>query len=234
MVAQASAPFTTLKNPLVPDLNTPNGVIGWGPASVVGVSGPFLASQAFSSFAKSGQYPAPGELQQFPFSIMQRKFANPYAEQASLEVESQLGAGWMLTLGYHFTHALDMPLFLSINGLPDGTLPDGRQAFTARRSRFRICDFRRAGCIFDLQRGCGERAQETLPNHYSVLANYTWSKSIDLETDLQLTDTPQDYLDPSLDRSVGDNDIRHRATLSFLATSPDTWRARCAISSFRC
>ena len=34
-------------------------------------------------------------------------------------------------------------------------------------------------------------------NHYSVLANYTYSKSIDIATDVQLTSTPQDYLDPT-------------------------------------
>jgi len=220
--ATASAPFTAMNNPLVPDLNTPNGVIGWGPASVVGVSGPFLASQAFSNFVKAGQYPAPGELQQFPFSIMQRKFANPYAEQASLEVESQLGAGWMLTLGYHFTHALDVPLFLSINGLPNGTLPDGRRAFKPADPNFGFAIFGKPGAYSIYHAGVVS-VHRDFASHYRVLANYTWSKSIDLETDPQLTDTPQDYLDPNADRSVGDNDIRHRATLSFLAESPDTW-----------
>ena len=50
-----------------------------------------------------------------------------------------------------------------------------------------------------------------------MLANYTYSKSIDLATDVQLTDTPQDYLNPNLDRAVGDNDIRHRFVFSILA-----------------
>jgi hypothetical protein len=56
-----------------------------------------------------------------------------------------------------------------------------------------------------------------------VLANYTYSKSIDISTDVQLTDTPQNYLNPNGDRAVGDNDIRHRAVLSFLAESPAEW-----------
>src|SRR6516165_847195 len=61
--------------------------------------------------------------------------------------------------------------------------------------------------------------------YYSVLANYTFSKSIDLATDVQLTDSPMDYLRPQLDRAVGDNDVRHRLVLALLADSPDSWTA---------
>ena len=58
-----------------------------------------------------------------------------------------------------------------------------------------------------------------------MLANYTYSKSIDIATDVQLTSTPQDYLNPDLDRSVGDNDIRHRFVFSVMADSPSEWPA---------
>jgi hypothetical protein len=44
-----------------------------------------------------------------------------------------------------------------------------------------------------------------------------------IRTDVQLAGTPQDYLDPNGDRSVGDNDIRHRFVLSLLAQSPQEW-----------
>jgi hypothetical protein len=50
-------------------------------------------------------------------------------EQASLEVESQLGGGWVLTAGYQYVHAIDPPVYYNVNGLPNGNLPDGRQAF---------------------------------------------------------------------------------------------------------
>ena len=85
---QGASAFTSMSNPLVPNFNEPNGVVGLGQSGIVGVSGPFLASQAFHSFATTGTYPAPATLQQFPLGYIQRKFPNPYAEQASLEVES--------------------------------------------------------------------------------------------------------------------------------------------------
>ena len=36
---------------------------------------------------------------------------------------------------------------------------------------------------------------------------------------------PQDYLQPQLDRSVSDNDVRHRLVVTALAETPETWSA---------
>ena len=219
---QGASAFTSMNNPLVPDFNTANGVVGLGPSGVVGVSGPLLASQAFRSFATTGTYPSPEILQQFPLGYIQRKFPNPYSEQASLEVESQLGGGWILTTGYQYLHALDLPVYFSVNGLPDGTLPDGRQSFAPADPRFGFALIATPSG-FSIYNSGIVSVRKAFASHYSVLANYTYSKSIDIATDVQLTDTPQNYLDPSGDRSVGDNDIRHRATLSFVAESPENW-----------
>jgi len=55
------------------------------------------------------------------------------------------------------------------------------------------------------------------------LANYTFSKSIDIATTVNLPNTPENYLLPNLDRAVGDNDVRHRFTLALLAETPKEW-----------
>jgi hypothetical protein len=59
--------------------------------------------------------------------------------------------------------------------------------------------------------------------NFSILANYVYSKSIDLTTDVQLTGAPMNYLYPEFDRADGDNDIRHRFTAAFLAEAPPSW-----------
>jgi hypothetical protein len=166
--------------------------------------------------------PAPAELQQFPLGYIQRKFPNPYAEQASIQVESQLGLGWIVTAGYQYVHGMKMPIYYSVNGLPDGTLPDGRQAFTPADPRFGFALIA-TPTGFSIYNGGILSVRRDFAHHYSVLANYTYSKSIDIATDVQLTDTPQDYLDPNGDRAVGDNDIRHRFVLALLAQSPKEW-----------
>lgn len=219
---QGASAFTSMDNPLVPAFNEPNGVVGFGPSGIVGVSGPFLASQTFHTYATTGAYPAPATLQQFPLGYIQRDFPNAYAEQASLEVESQLGAGWILTTGYQYVHAVKMPIYYSVNGLPAGNLPDGRQAFTPADPRFGFALIATPSG-FSIYNGGILSVRRNFASHYSVLANYTYSKSVDIGTDVQLTDTPQNYLDPAQDRAVGDNDVRHRATLSFIAESPKTW-----------
>jgi hypothetical protein len=219
---QGASPFTSMNNPLVPDFNTPNGVTGFGVSGIVGVSNPVLASQAFRNYTATGSYPAPETLQQFPLGFIQRKFPNPYSEQASLEVENELGAGWILTTGYQYVHALKLPIYFSVNGLPNGTLPDGRQTFAPADTRFGFA-LLGAPSAYSIYNGGIVSVRKSFASHYSVIANYTYSKSIDIGTDVQLTDTPENYLNPNLDRSVGDNDIRHRATLSFVAESPDHW-----------
>jgi hypothetical protein len=62
-------------------------------------------------------------------------------------------------------------------------------------------------------------------HRYSILANYVFGKSIDIATENQLQDEPQDYLDPQLDRAVSDNDVRHRLVVTLMGQSPATWIA---------
>ena len=154
---------------------------------MVGVSGPFLASQAFRNFTSGGVYPSPATCSSFRSGYIQRKFPNPFAEQASLELESSLGRGWILTTGYQYVHGMKMPVYLSVNGLPDGTLPDGRQAFTPADPRFGFALIATPSG-FSIYNGGIVSLRKNFASHYSVLANYTYSKSIDIATDVQLTD----------------------------------------------
>jgi carboxypeptidase family protein len=220
---QGASAFTQMNNPYVPDFTDPtNDLVGLGVSGIVGVSGPFGATAALKSFATTGAYPSPASLQQFPLGYVQRKFPDPYAEHTSLEFESQIGMGWTVTAGYQFVHGLDMPVYLSVNGLPSGNLPDGRQAFVPADPRFGFALIA-TPTGYSNYNGGTLSLRRNFANHYSVLANYTYSKSIDIATDVQLTDTPTDYLDPNLDRAIGDNDIRHRFVLSLTGDSPAEW-----------
>jgi len=67
--------------------------------------------------------------------------------------------------------------------------------------------------------------RKTFANHYSILANYTYSKSIDISTTVNLPAVPENYLRHDLDRAIGDNDIRHRLTLALLGETPKEWPA---------
>ncbi len=215
--------FTAMNQPYLPEFSDPaNQLVGFGEAGMVGTVGPGTSAAAFSNFTRNGIYPSPAVLKQFPLGFVRRKFPNAYSEQATLEFENDLGRRWFLTAGYHYVHAMHLLSSNTINGAPAGTLIDGRQRFTPADSNFGFALYAtpsgwsiyNAGTL-TLRRGMAQ--------HFSLLANYTYAKSIDVATENQLQDEPQNYLRPDLDRAVSDNDVRHRLTLTALAEAPETW-----------
>jgi len=220
-----ASPFTHMNQPLLPDFADPDkDLTGFAPAGMVGTAGPVLAGAAFSNFTHNGIYPSPSILKQFPLGFVKRKFPSAYSEEANLEVENELGDGWHLTVGYHYLHTMHLLSSNTINGLPNGNLSDGRQKFTPADPAFGFALFATPSGWAIYNAGTISFRKE-LAHHYSVLANYTYGKSIDVATENQLQDEPQDYLQPQLDRAVGDNDVRHRLVLTLMGESPKTWVA---------
>lgn len=215
--------FTHMTQPLISNFADPaNDLVGFGPAGMVGTAGPALAGKAYSNFTHNGIYPDPSILKQFPLGFVQRKFPNSYSELASLEIENELGRGWHLTVGYHYLHAIRLESSNTINGVPDGFLSDGRQKFAPADSRFGFVLYGTPSA-WSIDNAGSLSVRKDLAHHYSVLANYVYGKSIDIATEGQLQDEPQDYLEPQLDRAVSDNDVRHRLVVTLMGQSPETW-----------
>jgi Carboxypeptidase regulatory-like domain/TonB dependent receptor len=220
---QGASAFTNMKQPILPEFSDPgNDLVGLGVSGIVGISGPFLATQAFHSFTETGAYPDPSSLLQFPLGYAKRKFPNPYAEQTSLEIENEVVKDLFVSLGYQFVHGLKLPVYDSINGVPNGTTPTGVQSFVPADPAFGFT-LEATPSGFSIYHAGTLSVRKLLAHHYSVLANYTYSKSIDISTDVQLTGSPMNYLHPELDRGVGDNDVRHRLVLTLMGESPNTW-----------
>jgi hypothetical protein len=217
--------FTHMNQPLIPAFADPvDDLTGFGPAGMVGTAGPVLAGAAYSNFTHNGIYPSPSILKQFPLGFVQRKFPNSYSEQANLEIENELGDGWHLTAGYHYLHAMRLESSNNVNGLPDGFLSDGRQEFEPADPNFGFA-LLATPTGWSIYNSGSLGLRKDLAQHYGVLANYVYGKSIDIATENQLQDEPQDYLEPQLDRAVSDNDVRHRLVLTLLGESPTTWAA---------
>jgi hypothetical protein len=220
-----AAPFTTMNQPLIPQFADPaNDLVGFGPAGMVGTAGPVLAGAAFSNFTHTGTYPVPSILKQFPLGFTKRNFPFSYSELASLEVQNELGNGWSLTLGYRYLHASRLLSSSTINGVPDGFLSDGRQKFLPADPNFGFVLYATPSG-WSIYNAGFVSLQKDFARHYSVLANYVYGKSMDVATENQLQDEPQDYLNPALDRAVSDNDVRNRLVLTLMASSPASWGA---------
>lgn len=246
MSTGAFQPFTA-GPPLLPEFGDPtNTLIGFGASGAVGLpSGlPFFPPNfsAFGNFATTGAYPAPvGPFPlQFPLGYAKKDFPHAYSEMASLELEHELGRNWFFSAGYQFIHALKLPVYDSINGIPTPLVPQnvppqttcdlvplaptpaGKQHFCPADTSFGFVLYVHP-VGFSIYHAGTASLRKNFANHYSILANYTYSKSIDIETTINLPNTPENYLRHDLDRAVGDNDIRHRLTLAVLAESPKEW-----------
>jgi hypothetical protein len=220
-----ASPFTNMNQPLLPEFaDPPNDLVGFGPAGMVGTAGPVLAGAAFSNFTHNGIYPNPAILKQFPLGFTKRNFPSAYSEQANLEFENDLGNQWLLTVGYHYQHASHLLSSNTINGLPDGNLSDGRQKFTPADPAFGFVLYATPSG-WSIYNAGTVSLRKQFSHNFNVMANYTFSKSIDVATENQLQDEPQDYLEPQLDRAVGDNDVRHRFVLTLMGESPKEWPA---------
>ncbi len=261
--------FSYMSQPLLPHFQDPqNRLIGLGASGAVGVipapplgPGPFgtcpTPDQAFHSFTTTGAYPPPttpvplGPLPfspctvQFPLGYAQRDFPRPSAQQASLQVEHQLAKDWVVSLGYQYVHAIHLPTYLSINGLPvnrigqtvngtvlacpPGPAPPPPPGFPATKDRFCPSDTRFGFALlvtpqaYSIYHAGTISLRKSFTNHFSVLTNYTWSKSLDIETTVNLPNSPEDFTRLDLDKAVGDNDAPHRFTVAVLSEAPEKW-----------
>ena len=233
--------FTYMNQPLLPEFANPSqNLIGFGASGAMGACTtnnpiapgicfpwfPFL-KQTFENFVATGAYPAPSNLVQVPLGYAARKFPQPLSEQASLEVERQIGKDWYASIGYQWMHADRLPVYSSINGLP---LPGCDPAVTSGcKQNFRPADPNFGFVLyvkpigFSIYNAGTASLRRSFTNHFSVLANYTYSKSIDISTTVNLPNTPENYLFPQYDRAVGDNDIRNRFTLALMTDTPQQW-----------
>src|SRR5437762_3498624 len=197
--------------------------------------GPFVYSDILVSWVGASE-----------FSYMNQ----PFSEQASLEVEHQIGKDFYVSLGYQWMHASRLPVYTSINGDCPGhveancpKLPSGKEYFCNAPTTAACPPPSPPGVPttagpadptfgfvlyvkpigFSLYNAGTLSLRKPFSHHYNFLANYTWSKSIDIATTVNLPNTPENYLHPEFDRALGDNDVRHRFTLAFLTESPKEW-----------
>jgi Carboxypeptidase regulatory-like domain len=223
--------FTYMNQPELAAFSNPTHfLIGTGPSGAVGVPSippnPGAAAVALSNFTHFGIYPAPNvplsPLVQFPLGYAKKKFDNAYAEQASLEFENQIAPDLFFSVGYQFVHGAKIPVYSSINGIPAGTTPGGTQLFTPADRNFGFA-LLVAPIGWSIYNAGTFSLRKNFSHHYSILGNYTYSRSMDISTDVQLDNTPYNYLNPGLDRARGDNDVTNRFTLTLLGETPSNW-----------
>jgi carboxypeptidase family protein/TonB-dependent receptor-like protein len=219
-----------LNNPLVSDfVNPSNTLVGLAAFGPVGVQFPhfdpvlnqvvFPAASAFANFAATGAYPAPDQLIGFSHGFTTKNFPNPYAENGSLQLERSIGKDIQISAGYNFIHGLKIHYFGDANAAPAGTLPNGKQALTLSDPNFGFA-FLDSPEAYSIYHGGFLTFNRRFRNNFQLMANYTWSRSIDNQTTIGYPTGPQNYLRKDLERAVSDNHIAHRLVLFGVVESP--------------
>lgn len=213
-----------LDNPLLSEFANPEstliGLANFGPLGVL--PGPFTAGPAFARFTRDGSYPSPQQLIGFSHGFAVRDFPNPYAENASLQLEYEISRGIAVSAGYLFVHAVKIPYYGHANARPIGTLPNGKTAMAPADPHFGFA-FLFTPSAFSIYHAGMFSVTKRFSHHFSLTANYTYSKSIDNQSTIQFVTGPQNYFRRDLERGVSDNHIGQRFVLTWLFESPSRW-----------
>ncbi len=166
-------------------------------------------------------------------------FRNPYSMQFNAGVQRRLGQGWLLDLAYVGSRGLHLPLFLEANQAPIRSLaPEQRsriaQAVAVGQDTTPILSALRPYPAFDsvtLSRNAASstyhsgqiKIERRFSKGLSLLASYTFSKSIDNASDYGSGDASEQVLDStnlSLQRGVSSFDVPHRLSSAFTYEIP--------------
>jgi hypothetical protein len=198
---------------------------------------PPLLDSAFENLILNGSFPN-NNLYSQGGTMVDRHLSPPYSEQASLEVDRQIGRGLTIDVGYLFVagHHLVRPIDLNV-GPPVGVEPGtGRLIYN-----FGILDPNipappggspGTNGIFYFTDSTGNSSYnggtlqivEKPSKYFTLNANYTLSHTIDDGTFVTFVSTPQSNTQRDLERANSNQDARHRFVANFVADAPQQWK----------
>ncbi|MEW5975965.1 MAG: TonB-dependent receptor [Acidobacteriota bacterium] len=179
-------------------------------------------------FGVAGAPVFPGLLSSFPEGILTSRnsiapdLANPYTQQATLEIERALRPGMTLTGSYRYLHGVKLTRLRNLNvptlsaaeatrlgvpnlGRPDPTIGNNGQYENSGNSVYH---------------GMGVALRQRFRRGTQFLVSYTLSKAIDDVANFFFS-SPQNNFDLRDERSLSSNDQRHRFVLSGTSQLPE-------------
>jgi hypothetical protein len=184
-----------------------------------------------------------GSLNAFPaFFNVPKTFHDPYSEQGSLGIESELSRDMSISVDYIYVHTLRLPWTQNTNLLPTAPTVTGVPGtnglpFQTWNSQFApqcallvnnpcfvnplvIANDQYSSTASALYNGLTVELKKRFNEHYSFVANYTWSKATDDITDFNISYSAQNNANLALDRGLSTFDQRHKITFYGILGSP--------------
>ena len=185
--------------------------------------------------------------------VDQPNFRNPYSQQAEFGIDRQVAPGLSVSVSYIYSHTIGLPVAIDTNLLPAPmstvTLASGK-AFSYRNwntsagadplfgTEGQPCAANPFTCFVNpfvvqnnqytsasnavYQAGILE-VKKNFSNHFTFMANYTFSKGFDTGTDFNSDYGPQDPTNLALDRGLSEFDQRHKVVVAGVIESP--WKS---------
>jgi Carboxypeptidase regulatory-like domain len=169
-----------------------------------------------------------------PLSVIfsgQPGYRSPYAQQAEFGIEHQIGRGMSISASGIYVHTIGLPVAVDVNDLPaplvSTVLANGKTvAFRAWNAP--QCLLNLSSCFVNplilqadqysslgssLYEGAIFEFNKRFSNHFSLLANYTFSKAFDTTTDFNSDFGPVDNTNLAGERALSNFDQRHKLVM---------------------
>ena len=176
----------------------------------------------------------------------QPNYPNPYSQQASFGIEREILPGLSVSASYIYVHTVKLPVAIDTNLLP-------APLTTATLGNGQVVAFRNWGapqCFLIVNNPCfvnpailqnnvysalGSAVynggileiNKRFSHHFTLMANYTYSKGIDTTTDFNSDYAPMDETGSlRAERAVSDFDQRHKLVIAGIFETP--WKGTCS------
>jgi Carboxypeptidase regulatory-like domain len=186
----------------------------------------------------------------------QPDYRSPQSQQASLGIEREIGNGLSISLNYIYVHTTHLPWAVDknllsgapivsgaagANGLPTNGLPfqdwgaqecvntpglcfaDATHTILQNNQYSSIANAVYHGGILEVK--------ERFRDHFTLMANYTYSKAIDDSTDFNSDYAAFNEVNLAAERSLSDFDQRHKVVVAAVLDSP--WEHSRLLSGFQ-
>jgi Carboxypeptidase regulatory-like domain/TonB dependent receptor len=179
---------------------------------------------------------ARGQVSPVGDGTVERNSKIPYSEQASLEIDREIGKGFVVNVGYLFVSAHHQVRAENLNVCPPAGATTGLYTcapapaplpgFPAGKANFSGVLIP-VGLLYytdnsgnSVYHGFTASVSERLGEYFRLNANYTFSRTLDDGTFTTFVSTPQDFFDRPAERANSNQDVRHRFIANFTATGP--------------
>ena len=181
----------------------------------------------------------------------QPNYRNPQAQQASLGIERQIGSSLTVSANYIYVHTTHLPWAVDTNLLPGAPVVSGAPGANGLPTNglpfqdwgappcVNSSGQRTSACFVDptllqnneyasvanaVYHGGILEIKKRFTDHFTLLANYTYSKAIDDSTDFNSDYAAFNEVDLAAERSLSDFDQRHKVVVAAVVESP--WQNR--------